>query len=164
MVHGSWVSSRERACPETFAPPKWEANRRSVCASVTMNSLTAPAPGHMPHGRGGHRNAAEKERTMTRRQSQPFVCVTLTLGAVLLATVAGSGAERKRFKADFQTTSQFVPIQFVEAHRCDDERGHQPVVGLLRVIGSGDASFLGSVIDEQSHCVRADFTFFNGRF
>ena len=101
---------------------------------------------------------------MTRRQSQPFVCATLTLGAVLLATVAGSAAERKRFKADLQTTSQFVPIQFVEARRCDDERGHQPVVGLLRVIGSGDASFLGSVIDEQSHCVRADFTFFNGRF
>ncbi len=101
---------------------------------------------------------------MRTSQSRRFVGAALTVGAVLLAAFALSAAERKRFTAHLQTTSQFVPMQFVEAHRCDDETGHAPVVGVLQIIGAGDASLLGPVIDKQSHCVRADFTFFNGRF
>jgi hypothetical protein len=69
--------------------------------------------------------------------------------------------ERRRFKADLQTASRLVEAP---AGRCNDELGKPPVVGLLEVVGTGDASLLGPVIDEQSHCVRQDLSFFNGRF
>ena len=45
-----------------------------------------------------------------------------------------------------------------------DAPGHAPVAGLLEVVGAGDATFLGPVVDEQSHCVRVDGSFFGGRF
>src|SRR4030095_7200043 len=48
--------------------------------------------------------------------------------------------------------------------RCNDQAGHAQVVGLLQVVGAGDATFLGPVIVEQSHCVRADGSFFGGVF
>lgn len=103
---------------------------------------------------------------MWTRNSYRFMCVVLTVGLVCscFAFAKLRAHERKRLRAEIQTTSQFAPIQLVEAHRCDDETGHAAVVGLLKVVGAGDASLLGPMIDEQSHCIRADFTFFNGHF
>jgi len=97
------------------------------------------------------------------RFTQATMAIGCTLG-VLVGPTAASAAERRHFKADLQTTSQFVPIQFVNSLRCVDEVGHAPAIGMLKVVGSGDASILGPVLDEQSHCLRADFSFFDGRF
>jgi len=94
--------------------------------------------------------------------------VLMTLGAVLATALTldatASPANRSRFTADLQTTSRFVPLQAIDPDRCVDEPGHAPVVGLLDVVGAGRASMLGPVVDEQSHCLRADFSFFAGRF
>jgi hypothetical protein len=92
-----------------------------------------------------------------------IVALGCALATVPSVTAVASAAER-HFQADLQTTSQFVPLALVETERCVDEDGHKPVLGLLRVIGAGKASILGPVVDEQSHCVRADFSFFDGRF
>jgi hypothetical protein len=73
----------------------------------------------------------------------------------------GEAHERKRFRADLQTTSRLVPPP---PGRCNDQAGLPQVVGLLQVVGAGDANLLGPVIDEQSYCVRADGSFFGGVF
>jgi hypothetical protein len=94
----------------------------------------------------------------------------LTLVVILALTFIGvslpvssamaEAHERKRFRADLQTTSRLVqpPV------RCSDQPGLPPVVGLLEVVGAGDATFLGPVVVEQSHCVRQDGSFFRGVF
>jgi hypothetical protein len=98
----------------------------------------------------------------------------LTLIMIFAATFIGIGFaasgvdgvmaqahERKRFRADLQTTTRLVDPP---PGRCTDQLGLSPVVGLLEVVGAGDATFLGPVVDEQSHCVRADGSFFRGVF
>ena len=92
-----------------------------------------------------------------------FVSIGLTQSSAMGADDPQGGThERKRFRADLQTTSTLVvdPPQ----GRCSDKPGLPPVVGLLEVVGAGDATFLGPVVDEQSHCVRADGSFFGGVF
>jgi hypothetical protein len=82
---------------------------------------------------------------------------------VLPATVAiNHASEPTSFRGQFQATTRTVIPS--PAGRCDDEPGHAPVVGLLEAQGAGDVDLLGAIIDEQSQCVRADGTFFDGRF
>jgi hypothetical protein len=91
-----------------------------------------------------------------------LICMSLTVSSAMATDDRQGGAhERKRFRADLQTTSMLIQPP---PGRCDDQPGHQPVVGLLDVVGAGDATFLGPVVDEQSHCVRADGSFFRGVF
>jgi hypothetical protein len=91
-----------------------------------------------------------------------FIGVSLTVSsAIAMDGPVAKGHERKRFRAFLQTTSRLVPPP---SRRCSDQPGLSPVVGLLEVIGAGDATFLGPVVDEQSHCVREDGSFFNGVF
>jgi hypothetical protein len=92
-----------------------------------------------------------------------MVCGLPLAGAIAMNAVA-SAAERTRFTAHLQTTSRFIPVDKIDPNRCADEAGQTPVIGVLEVSGAGDADLLGPVIDEQSHCLRADFTFFAGRF
>jgi hypothetical protein len=88
--------------------------------------------------------------------------MSLTVSSAMATDDRQGGAhERKRFRADLQTTSRLVQPSL---ERCNDQPGLSPVVGLLEVVGAGDATFLGPVVDEQSHCVRADGSFFNGVF
>jgi hypothetical protein len=99
---------------------------------------------------------------MKRRSNQ---CVITAVAGLLTlsATAATSHAsERTRFRGQFQGTTRTV-IPAPEG-RCEDEAGHAPVVGLLEVQGAGDIDVLGLIVDEQSQCVRADGTFFDGRF
>jgi hypothetical protein len=84
----------------------------------------------------------------------------LVVAVSCISALAGA-QDQPRFKADLQTTGSLGPAL---AGRCDDAPGHAPVIGLLTVQGAGDATFLGPVIDEQSHCLRADLSFFNGQF
>jgi hypothetical protein len=88
-----------------------------------------------------------------------FVGISLT-GSTMDGSLA-QAHERKRFRAFLQTTSRLVEPP---PGRCSDQPGLPPVVGLLEVVGAGDATFLGPVVDEQSHCVRADGSFFRGVF
>ena len=88
-----------------------------------------------------------------------FVGIGLTVSAIDRSLALAH--ERKRFRAGLQTTSRLVDPP---PRRCTDQPGLPPVVGLLEVVGAGDATFLGPVVDEQSHCVRADGSFFNGVF
>jgi hypothetical protein len=83
--------------------------------------------------------------------------------AIALVAVAATveGSEHKRLRADLQTTSRLVAAP---EGRCVDEPGHAPVIGLLLVAGAGETTLIGTVVDEQSHCVRADGSFFAGRF
>ena len=95
-----------------------------------------------------------------------FVIFVVTLIGVGLTVPAIDGSraqahERKRFRADLQTISRLVEPPL---GRCSDQHGLSPVVGLLEVVGAGDATFLGPVVVEQSHCVRADGSFFRGVF
>jgi hypothetical protein len=94
-----------------------------------------------------------------------FILTFIGIGLNVSSAIAtdnqrGEAHERKRFRADLQTTTRLVEPPL---GRCD-QPGLSPVVGLLEVIGAGDATFLGPVVDEQSHCVRADGSFFGGVF
>ncbi len=88
-----------------------------------------------------------------------FIGISLTVSSTMAAN--DKGHERKRFRADLQTTSRLVEPPL---GRCNDQPGFPQVIGLLEVTGAGEATFLGPVIDEQSHCVREDGSFFGGVF
>src|SRR5262245_44466215 len=91
-----------------------------------------------------------------------FIVVSITVSSISIDSSLEEPHERKLFRADLQTTTRLVvppPLG-----RCSDQPGLPSVVGLLEVVGAGDATFLGPVVDEQSHCVRADGSFFNGVF
>ena len=91
-----------------------------------------------------------------------FIGIGLNVSSAIATDDPRGGVhERKRFRADLQTTSMLVEPP---PGRCNDQAGHAQVVGLLQVVGAGDATFLGPVIVEQSHCVRADGSFFGGVF
>ena len=90
-----------------------------------------------------------------------LIGMTLTVSSIPIDGSLAQADERKRFRADLQTTSRLVEPPM---GRCSDQPGFPPVVGLLEVVGAGDATFLGPVVDEQSHCVRADGSFFRGVF
>jgi len=90
-----------------------------------------------------------------------LIGINLTVSSMLIDDSLAEAHERKRFRADLQTTTRLVDPP---PGRCTDQHGLSPVVGLLEVVGAGDATFLGPVIDEQSHCVRADGSFFRGIF
>lgn len=95
-----------------------------------------------------------------------FVLTFIGIGLNVSSAIAtddprGEAHERKRFRADLQTATRLVQPPL---GRCNDQAGLPQVVGLLQVVGAGDATFLGPVIDEQSHCVRADGSFFGGVF
>jgi hypothetical protein len=94
----------------------------------------------------------------TIRQSALFGIIMIGLAATGLPTEAHS---RKHFRAHLQATTRLVAPP---AARCSDAPGQAPVAGLLEVAGAGDATFLGPVVVEQSHCVRVDGSFFDGRF
>jgi hypothetical protein len=84
-----------------------------------------------------------------------FVLTFIGIGLNVSSAIAtddprGEAHERKRFRADLQTTSRLVEPT---PGRCSDQPGLSPVVGLLEVVGAGEANFLGPVIVEQSHCV-----------
>jgi|SRR5688572_10085985 len=83
--------------------------------------------------------------------------------AVALVTAATTveGSDHRRLRADLQTTSRMVAPP---EGRCIDEPGRAPVIGLLLAAGAGETTLIGTVLDEQSHCVRADLSFFGGRF
>jgi hypothetical protein len=90
----------------------------------------------------------------------------IRVSAAAMVAVAAFGAdstasENKRLRATLQTTARLVAPP---EGRCADEEGNAPVVGLLQAVGAGETSLLGTVLDEQSHCVRADGSFFAGRF
>lgn len=91
--------------------------------------------------------------------------VTLSTAALLMLAAssgwANDGRNLVRFQATLQTTTRIVQPP---PGRCDDRPNLPPVVGLLEAVGAGDANLLGPVFDEQSHCVRADGTFFGGQF
>jgi hypothetical protein len=108
----------------------------------------------------------QSKGSLSRSKNVVLGMSRITITSVLLIALGITqnsvrAEERRRFKADLQTASRLVEAP---AGRCDDEPGNSPVVGLLEVVGSGDASLLGPVIDEQSHCVRQDLSFFKGRF
>src|SRR5262249_5356323 len=90
-----------------------------------------------------------------------FIGMSLTVSLMATDGSLAQAHERKRFRADLQTTTRLVEPP---PGRCIDQPGLPPVVGLLEVVGAGDATFLGPVVDEQSHCVRADGSFFGGVF
>ena len=90
-----------------------------------------------------------------------FIGISLTVSSIATDGSLAHAHERKRFRADLQTTTRLVEPP---PGRCVDQHGSSPVVGLLEVVGAGDATFLGPVVDEQSHCVRADGSFFGGVF
>ena len=90
-----------------------------------------------------------------------FIGISLTVSSMTIDGSLAEAHERKRFRADLQTTSRLVEPP---PRRCSDQPGLAPVVGLLEVVGAGDATFLGPVVVEQSHCVRADGSFFRGVF
>jgi hypothetical protein len=87
--------------------------------------------------------------------------MTFAALGLITAAVRTEAQERTRFRADVQLTSRLVQPP---TGRCSDEPGHPPVVGLLEVVGAGETTLLGPVIDRQSHCVRADNSNFAGRF
>ena len=60
-----------------------------------------------------------------------------------------------------QGTSRLAPAP---DGRCVDEPGLAPVIGLLEVVAADDATVIGPFEDHQSHCLRADGSFFDGRF
>jgi hypothetical protein len=92
-----------------------------------------------------------------------FIGISLTVSsAMAMDGRLAEAHERKRFRADLQTTSRLV--QPPPPGRCGDQPRLPPVVGLLEVVGAGDATFLGPVVVEQSHCVREDGSFFGGVF
>ena len=74
-------------------------------------------------------------------------------------TRAAESAERQRFRAQLRSTSRTVPVP---PGRCNDDPGRPQVVGLVEVQGAGDVDILGQIFEEQSHCLRADGSFFNG--
>src|SRR5688500_15638439 len=88
-------------------------------------------------------------------------CRIAMMVAGLVATVAATddlqASSGRRFRADLQTTSRLVPAP---EGRCADDSGQAPVIGLLVAEGAGETTLIGTVVDEQSHCVRADGTFF----
>src|SRR5262249_16793499 len=88
-----------------------------------------------------------------------FIGISLTVSSIATDGSLAQAHERKRFRADLQTTTRLVDPP---PGRCVDQHGSSPVVGLLEVVGAGDATFFGPVVDEQSHCVRADGSFFGG--
>ena len=90
-----------------------------------------------------------------------LIGTNLTLSSMAIHGSRAEAHERNRFRADLQTTTRLVEPP---PGRCADQHGLSPVVGLLEVVGAGDATFLGPVVDEQSHCVRADGSFFGGVF
>jgi hypothetical protein len=85
-----------------------------------------------------------------------FIGFSLTVSSMAIGGSLAEAHERRRFRADLQTTSRLVQPP---SGRCSES-----VVGLLEVVGAGDATFLGPVVVEQSHCVRADGSFFGGVF
>jgi hypothetical protein len=90
-----------------------------------------------------------------------IIAITSLLALSGTATTSHA-SERTRFRGQFQATTRTVIPP--PPGRCDDEPGHVPVVGLLEAQGAGDIDVLGPIIDDQSQCVRADGTFFDGRF
>lgn len=103
---------------------------------------------------------------MTRQTVRRFIWIGATV-AVLAATIIGTSAnDRRRFRGSAHATTKLIPAVTGEipADRCRDEPNQAPLVGLLVIQGAGDIDVLGQVFDEQSHCVRADGTAFNGRF
>ncbi len=98
-----------------------------------------------------------------KRRTKRLAIIAVTGLVASGATAATSRAdERTRFRGQFQATTRTV-IPPPEG-RCDDEPGHAAVVGLLEAQGAGDVDVLGQILDEQSQCVRADGSFFDGRF
>jgi hypothetical protein len=90
------------------------------------------------------------------------IAITALVGTSISAAAADT---KKQFKSVLQTTSRLLQTEdAIQTHGCADEPGRAPVIGVLEVTGAGDATLLGPVLDVQSHCVRADLSFFNGRF
>lgn len=98
---------------------------------------------------------------MSRETIRWSAVLGLTSFGLIATTMVTEGSQGQRLRANLQTTSRLVAPP---EGRCADEDGHAPVIGLLEAMGAGETNLLGTVVDEQSHCVRADGTFFGGRF
>lgn len=98
---------------------------------------------------------------MTTRTICQSVVVSMFLVGLVATAPRTEAHSRKHFRADLQGTSRLVAAA---PGRCLDEPGYAPVIGMLEVVGAGTATFLGTVVDEQSHCLRQDGSFFGGRF
>jgi hypothetical protein len=102
-----------------------------------------------------------KRLTLIVISALTFIGINQTVSSMAIDGSLAEAHERKRFRAFLQTTTSLVEPP---PGRCVDQHGSSPVVGLLEVVGAGDTTFLGPVVDEQSHCVRADGSFFRGVF
>jgi hypothetical protein len=102
------------------------------------------------------------EDEMTQQSNRRAIIAVTSLLALSATAATSHAAERTRFRGQFQATTRTVIPP--PAGRCDDEPDHAAVVGLLEAQGAGDIDILGQIVDEQSQCVRADGTFFGGRF
>jgi hypothetical protein len=93
----------------------------------------------------------------------PLAALIITLAAT---TIVVPAKDRIEFRGSTHVTTRLVPAfaPNFPADRCRDEPSRPPVVGLLLAQGAGDVDILGQIFDEQSHCVRADGSFFAGVF
>jgi hypothetical protein len=92
---------------------------------------------------------------------QKSACLVLAFMATSVIPARAESPIGYRFRADLQGTTRLVAVP---EGRCEDAPGQAPTVGLLEVSGAGESNLLGPVIDKQSHCVRQDGTFYDGRF
>src|SRR5262245_7627585 len=76
-----------------------------------------------------------------------LIGTNLTLSSMPIDGSLAEAHERKRFRADLQTTSRLVEPPL---GRSSDQHGLSPVVGLLEVVGAGDATFLGDIDNDCS--------------
>src|SRR5262245_21151058 len=96
------------------------------------------------------------------------VCLLACLSlVVLLLDVMTEGAKaaehnnRQRFRGQVRSTSRTVPVPL---GGCTDQAIQPPVIGVVEIQGAGDVDLLGDIFVQQSHCLRADGSFFNGVF
>ena len=96
------------------------------------------------------------------------VCLLACLSlVVLLLDVMTEGAKaaehnnRQRFRGQVRSTSRTVPVPL---GGCTDQASQPPVIGVVEIQGAGDVDLLGDIFVQQSHCLRADGSFFNGVF
>jgi len=97
------------------------------------------------------------------------VFATLTLVALSAAFADVRAAERAPFKASFAVAGRVIFYGSPDYTQRDLDRCHMAPVNLIQ--GAGDASFLGTMTDVQSHCLGAQdpiapstLPFFNGAF
>jgi hypothetical protein len=87
--------------------------------------------------------------------------VLVSLAATREVTRAADHSHRQQFRGQARSTSRTVSVP---PGRCNDQPGQPPVIGVAEIQGAGDIDILGQIFVQQSHCVRADGSFFSGVF